>query len=168
MGDIGCDISGLAKQVHTCTGHVSVSVSGHSLVICAVFEVLLEFVSNGGDWKAAISTSIPLRKVDSSPAPNVTVFDPHQEEEMTVEDDKGTAQEGEEAVDAEGDGPTEKKKKKAKKTRTYKRFLFHPYNLASSSEDEDSEDEEEKEKESKQEESEEDEEKDPLLSSLLD
>lgn len=141
--------------------------------IHSVFEVLLEFVNNGGNWKAAISTAIPSRKIDSTPGPNVTVFDPHKEEEEEEEmaEDKGTGEERKEAVDAEGDTPSEKKKKKAKKKKgTYKRFLFHPYNLGSSSEEEDSEeDEKEKAKKgSKGEDSEEDDAKDPLFASLFD
>ena len=137
------------------------------VVICPVFEVLLEFVNNGGKWNSAITTAIPLRKIDSLPAPNVTVFEPHCEEEMTEE--KGAAVDGEEVVDAEEDAPTEGRKKKAKKKkRTYKRFLFHPYNLGSSSEEEDSEEEEkEKARDSNKDDSEDDEGKD-LFASLYD
>lgn len=135
------------------------------VVVCPVFEVLLEFVNNGGNWNSAITTAIPLRKIDSSPAPNVTVFEPHCEEEMTEE--KGAAADGKEGVDAEEDA-TEGRKKKAKKKRTYKRFLFHPYNLGSSSEEEDSEEEEkEKARDSNKEDSEDDEGKD-LFASLYD
>lgn len=113
---------------------------------CAVFETLLAFINNGGDWKAAISSAIPLRKMESAPGPNVTVFQPHREEEMTV-DDGEAVKEGEEAVDT---GATTEKKKKKKRKRTYKRFLFHPYKLGSES----SEDSEEEEDDSEKEESE--------------
>lgn len=145
--------------------HHTICCHGTPLVIHPVFEVLLEFVNNGGNWNSAITTAIPLRKIDSSPAPNVTVFEPYCEEEMTEE--KGAAVDREEEVDAEEDAPTERKKKKAKKKRTYKRFLFHPYNLGSSSEEEDSEEEKEKARDSNKEDSEDDEGKD-LFASLYD
>ena len=121
---------------------------GPSPAICTVFETLLTFINNGGDWKAAICSAIPMRKIESSSGPNVAVFEPHREVEMTVEDDKEVAKAGEEAVDAEG---TTEKKKKKKQKRTYKRFLFHPYNLDSSSEEDSVEEEEEKAKEDEEE-----------------